>query len=296
MQQLQLVSPSLSCSIFFQFSRKVLELISFLVFFQWQSQLFFWFTFFLTIIRFSHLADIRCYVCTQIPIEMWAWVVYILFVRMVKFKLLAQFPKLSFLLVNSFWAYLLHSLIIWLILMYIWFDMNSPDGVVLCCYRKRFSFFLKVSLSQPCPSFLVCGFDCLSLKIFVHLFFLAEQEQDDRLEHTYSSSVRIHDVALENWKAMNDREKLRERVRDIRASGTTWWWWWWWWWWWYFIFVDDCDVCILLFAVISLFPHIFINSSGHIEASTPTRGLLSLFSPSFLVTYSLSTSSLGCQT
>ena len=26
---------------------------------------------------------------------------------------------------------------------------------------------------------------------------------------------------------MNDREKLRERVRDIRASGTTWWWWWW---------------------------------------------------------------------
>ena len=27
-------------------------------------------------------------------------------------------------------------------------------------------------------------------------------------------------------KAMNDREKWRERVRDIRASGTTWWWWW----------------------------------------------------------------------
>ena len=27
---------------------------------------------------------------------------------------------------------------------------------------------------------------------------------------------------------MNDREKWRERVRDIRASGTTWWWWWWW--------------------------------------------------------------------
>ena len=33
-------------------------------------------------------------------------------------------------------------------------------------------------------------------------------------------------------EAMNDREKWRERVRDIRASGTTWWWWWWWWWWW----------------------------------------------------------------
>ena len=25
---------------------------------------------------------------------------------------------------------------------------------------------------------------------------------------------------------MNDREKWRERVRDIRAGGTTWWWWW----------------------------------------------------------------------
>ena len=29
-------------------------------------------------------------------------------------------------------------------------------------------------------------------------------------------------------EAMNDREKWRERVRDIRARGTTWWWWWWW--------------------------------------------------------------------
>ena len=27
-------------------------------------------------------------------------------------------------------------------------------------------------------------------------------------------------------EAMNDREKRWERVRDIRASGTTWWWWW----------------------------------------------------------------------
>ena len=29
-------------------------------------------------------------------------------------------------------------------------------------------------------------------------------------------------------EAMNDREKWRERVRDIRAASTTWWWWWWW--------------------------------------------------------------------
>ena len=28
-------------------------------------------------------------------------------------------------------------------------------------------------------------------------------------------------------EAMNNREKWRERVRDIRAGGTTWWWWWW---------------------------------------------------------------------
>ena len=29
-------------------------------------------------------------------------------------------------------------------------------------------------------------------------------------------------------EAMNEREKWRERFRDIRASGTTWWRWWWW--------------------------------------------------------------------
>ena len=27
-------------------------------------------------------------------------------------------------------------------------------------------------------------------------------------------------------EAMNDREKCRESVTDIRASGTIWWWWW----------------------------------------------------------------------
>ena len=30
-------------------------------------------------------------------------------------------------------------------------------------------------------------------------------------------------------EAMNNREKWRERVRDIHAGSTTWWWWWWWW-------------------------------------------------------------------
>ena len=28
-------------------------------------------------------------------------------------------------------------------------------------------------------------------------------------------------------EVMNDREKWRERVRDIRTGGATWWWWWW---------------------------------------------------------------------
>ena len=28
-------------------------------------------------------------------------------------------------------------------------------------------------------------------------------------------------------EAMSDREKWRERVRDICATSTTWWWWWW---------------------------------------------------------------------
>ena len=28
-------------------------------------------------------------------------------------------------------------------------------------------------------------------------------------------------------EAMNDRERWRETVRDIRAGGATWWWWWW---------------------------------------------------------------------
>ena len=29
-------------------------------------------------------------------------------------------------------------------------------------------------------------------------------------------------------RATNDREKWRERVRDIHATSATWWWWWWW--------------------------------------------------------------------
>ena len=41
-------------------------------------------------------------------------------------------------------------------------------------------------------------------------------------------------------EAMNDREKWRERVRDIRAGGMTWWWWWW------FLFCLIIIICLLM--------------------------------------------------
>ena len=49
-------------------------------------------------------------------------------------------------------------------------------------------------------------------------------------------------------EAMNDREKWRERVKDIRASGTTWWWWW-------------C-VCVCL-SMISKFFNSFLNANHY---------------------------------
>ena len=49
---------------------------------------------------------------------------------------------------------------------------------------------------------------------------MAKQKQDDQLEYPYSSYVKIRGVAVKTCQ-MNDREKWREGVRDIRASGTT---------------------------------------------------------------------------
>ena len=51
-------------------------------------------------------------------------------------------------------------------------------------------------------------------------------------------------------KAMNDRERWRERVRDICASGTTWWWWWWW-----YVYIY---VCIYMYIHIHLYVCIYI--------------------------------------
>ena len=57
---------------------------------------------------------------------------------------------------------------------------------------------------------------------------MAEQKQDDQLEHTFSNHVRIRDVVQKTCqRRMNDREKWRERVRNIHATSTAWWWWWW---------------------------------------------------------------------
>ena len=48
---------------------------------------------------------------------------------------------------------------------------------------------------------------------------MAAQKQDDQLERTFSSYVRIQDVCPEDLpRAMNDREEWRERVRDIRVT------------------------------------------------------------------------------
>ena len=51
---------------------------------------------------------------------------------------------------------------------------------------------------------------------------MAKKKQDDQLEHAYSSNVRIRERCPDDLpEAMNDREKWRERVRDIFAGGTT---------------------------------------------------------------------------
>ncbi len=46
---------------------------------------------------------------------------------------------------------------------------------------------------------------------------MAEQKQDDQLELCEDTGCSPEDLP----EVMNDREKWRERVRDIRASGMT---------------------------------------------------------------------------
>ena len=53
---------------------------------------------------------------------------------------------------------------------------------------------------------------------------MAEQKQDDQFENTYCSYEDTGCNPEDLPEAMNDREKWWEKVRDIRAGGTTWWW------------------------------------------------------------------------
>ena len=57
-------------------------------------------------------------------------------------------------------------------------------------------------------------------------------------------------------EAINNREKWRERVRDIRAGGTTWWWWW-------FIYHIDLSIClsISIHIYLSIYIYIYISVS-----------------------------------
>ena len=51
---------------------------------------------------------------------------------------------------------------------------------------------------------------------------MAEQKQDDQHEQQLCEDTGCSPEDLP--EAMKDREKCRERVRDIRATSTTWWW------------------------------------------------------------------------
>ena len=58
-------------------------------------------------------------------------------------------------------------------------------------------------------------------------------------------------------KAMNDREKWRERVRDCRANGTTWWWWWY-----IYIYVCVCVcVCVYLYKSVWCLVKVWLPSN-----------------------------------
>ena len=58
-------------------------------------------------------------------------------------------------------------------------------------------------------------------------------------------------------EAMNDREKWRETVRDIRAGGATWWWWW------CIIckIISDIDGCKLISAIVVFYNQILFYSA-----------------------------------
>ena len=123
------------------------------------------FSFLLTLSRSGRLVEIRRSVCFSKFERLFFldgfWVMHILFVRMVKFKFLAQFPGDTFATLlcqalTSFCANLRQLLLMWLIisslslhnlnlqfccLKYSYFGVVGPFGVVLCFYQKGFVFF-----------------------------------------------------------------------------------------------------------------------------------------------------------
>ena len=55
---------------------------------------------------------------------------------------------------------------------------------------------------------------------------IAKQKKDDQLEHTYSSYVRIRDVALKTCHRRWMIGRSGKIGSGISVLATTWWWWW----------------------------------------------------------------------
>ena len=70
-------------------------------------------------------------------------------------------------------------------------------------------------------------------------------------------------------EAMNDREKWRERVRDIRGGGTTWWWWWWW-----FYYLTPCEFTLDLWIVIEVCEWLRVSSGLQDSSYYPSTNTL----------------------
>ena len=91
---------------------------------------------------------------------------------------------------------------------------------ILCVQRNRKMdiLLLIISLLQQCPACLVR---------LTPMDPAYGQAKAGRPARTYIQQL-CEDTGCspeDQLEAMNDREKWRERVWDIRASGTTWWWW-----------------------------------------------------------------------
>ena len=135
----------------------------------WQSLLFGSFFFFFFFCNYHYLVDIKWSLCisrSQRILDRLK-VVHIALIRFIKFQFLAQFPAdhpsppscvdsynlfaLIYCICLSYdWSFHLYhhiSYTCYLLAIYFWLDIVDPNGIVLCCNPKRFSFSLKVSFS-----------------------------------------------------------------------------------------------------------------------------------------------------